>query len=161
MLTLKVMDVKTTLAQDCNISIALFRCMLFILSSSSETYIIEFKFLVFKSEISIQICTSANTRRFSSVAVRLIKHRPVPGRALVDLYRDFRKFLAFFTHRTMPGRAPYGALTVALKSYDLNIKPKSCGARPMCANAGRAPYADVILPSMTLQNAVRAPWNFK
>jgi len=42
MLTLKVMDVKTTLAQDCNISIALFRCMLFILSSSSETYIIEF-----------------------------------------------------------------------------------------------------------------------
>jgi len=27
------------------------------------------------------ICTSAKTRRFSPVAVRLIKHRPVPGRA--------------------------------------------------------------------------------
>jgi len=57
-------------------------------------------------------------------------------------------------HRTVPERSP-------LKSYDLNFKPQSSGARPMCAKAGRAPYAGVILPSMTLQIAIRAPWNFK
>ena len=33
-------------------------------------------------------------------------------------------------HRTAPGWSP-------LKSYDLNFKPKSSGALPMCANAGR------------------------
>ena len=72
---------ETTLAQDCKKSVALVRFML-ILSCSSEIYI--FCIYVFglkKWYIYVNaICTSAKTRRFSPVAVRLIKHRPVPGR---------------------------------------------------------------------------------
>ena len=38
-----------------------------------------------------------------------------------------------FDNRPGTGRA-------LLELYDLNFKQKSSGARPMCANAGRAPY---------------------
>ena len=41
------------------------------------------------------------------MAVRLIKHRPVPGRASADLLRDFLMFLALVRQRMMSGRAPY------------------------------------------------------
>ena len=70
------------------------------------------------------ICISANTCRFSPVAVRLIKHQLVPGRASADLLKDFRKFLALFKKRTMPGRPP-------MKSSDLNFKPQLSGAQRM------------------------------
>ena len=36
------------------------------------------------------------------MAVRRIKHRPVPGRASTDLLRDF-----FNVHRTVPGRCHF------------------------------------------------------
>ena len=77
-------------------------------------------------------------------AVRLIKHRPVFGRssfgtrkffvryldvhrsvhglASVDLLRVlFRNIPVPFRNRKMPGRALYGARTVAVKKYDLNV----------------------------------------
>jgi len=63
--------------------------------------------------------------------------------------------------RTGIVRCPSGART---ESYYINLKEKSSGARPMCANAGWAPFghpADVILPSLTLPNAVRALRNFE
>jgi len=148
MQTLTVMDVKTTLAHDCkhfNSTFSLHGIHPHLLKRNIYTWV----FVLHKWNIyTNSICTSAYTRRFSSVTVRLVKHRPVPGRASADLYRDFRKFLALFTHRTSP-----------LKSYDLSFKPKSSGARPMCANAGRAPYTDVNLLLITLQNALRTPWN--
>jgi len=71
---------KPHLLKTANNSLAL---VCFILSCSSEIYI--FYFCVFglqKWNIYVDaICTSAKTRRFLSVAVRLIKHRLVPGRA--------------------------------------------------------------------------------
>ena len=76
------------------------------------------------------------------------KHRPVPGRASADLLRDFRKFLVLFRHRTMPGRAPYGARTVAVQ-----IVQFKCLTKIGRQGTARCP-ADVILPLMTLQNAV-------
>jgi len=65
MQTLTVMDVKTTLAQDCKHFNSTFRCMLFILSSLSETYILEFKFLVF-TRFNMYFCkyTSLNSYRW-------------------------------------------------------------------------------------------------
>jgi len=66
-------------------------------------------------------------------------NRPGTGRASADLLSDYWKFLALVRHRTMPGRAPF-------KSYDINIKQKSSGARPMCANAGRAPSRHRTVP---------------
>jgi len=42
-------------------------------------------------------------------------------------------------HRTVPGRSP-------LELYDLNFKQKSSGARPMCANADRAPSGHRTAP---------------
>ena len=93
-----------------------------------------------------------------------------------NLLRDFWKFTGLVKHPTMPGPSP-------LKSYDLNFNPKSSSACLMCANAGRCHVtlngpakrrpmscypqwscqtpADVMLHSMVLPNAVRAPWNFK
>ena len=87
-------------------------------------------------------------RRFSPVEVRLIKHRPVTGRASADLLRDIRKSLAYVRHRTMPdwvpGRSP-------LESHDLNFQQKSSGARPMCA--GRCHFA-IIYPTKRRTGAV-------
>ena len=51
----------------------------------------------------------------SPVAVRLIKHRSVPGPTSVNLLRDFQKFLVLFRHRTMPDQALYSARTVAVE----------------------------------------------
>jgi len=51
---------------------------------------------VFKSAISMfvdAICTSANTRRFSPVALRLINHRPVPGRASSGVRTGIGRFV--------------------------------------------------------------------
>jgi len=52
---------------------------------------------------AIHVCTSAKTRRFSPVAVRLTKHRPVPGR------RSSGARTAIVRcpdgHRPVPGRA--------------------------------------------------------
>jgi len=42
------------------------------------------------------ICTSAKTRRFSPVAVRLIKHRPVPGRASSGARTGIGRFVKRF-----------------------------------------------------------------
>jgi len=84
---------------------------------------------------------------FSPVAVRLIKHRPVPGWASADLLRDLLMFLALVRHRTMSGRA-------LLESYDNFFKQKLSGARPMCANAGRAPAEH----RFTLNNPTNAVW---
>jgi len=92
------------------------------------------------------------THRFLPVAIRLIKHRPVPGRASSGVRTGIGRFvksLKFWRlsdivrcaagHRTVPGRAP-------LELYDINFKQKSSGARPMCANAGRAPPGHRTVP---------------
>jgi len=97
------------------------------------------------------ICTrtSSNTRRLSSVAVRLIKHRPVPGRAWYDAQMGIDRFVQRFSKvpgafqtsydaRPVPGRSP-------LKPYNLNLRPKLSGFRPMYVNTVRCP-ADVINP---------------
>ena len=69
-------------------------------------------FCLWKGNIYVDaMCTSASTRRFSPVAVWLIKHRPVHGGSSGDLFRDFRKFLALFRHLTKPRLSP-------LKSYN-------------------------------------------
>jgi len=112
------------------------------------------------------ICTFANRHRSSPVAVRLIKHRPVPGRASFGAQTDigrcvkrFSKVDELFRYRTVPGRSP-------LESYYLNFKPIS-GARPMCVNAGRAPSGHRTVPGrchFTLNDptyAVRVPSIFK
>jgi len=90
------------------------------------------------------------TRRCSPVAVRLIKHRPVPGRCpdghrtiCYEIFESFRRLSDIERcpagHRTVPGRA-------LLESYDINLKKKSSGARPMCANADRAPPGHRTVP---------------
>jgi len=63
------------------------------------------------------------------VAIRLIKHRPVPGRAWADLLRDLLKFPALVRHRTMPGRAPYVARTGTVGIVRYTFLTKSYGAR--------------------------------
>jgi len=70
----------------------------------------------------------------------------VPGRASDDLLRDIWKFTALVRHRTMPGRAPYGARTGTVGIVRYKLKNKSSGARPMCANAGRAPSGHRTVP---------------
>jgi len=70
------------------------------------------------------VCTSADTRRFSPVALRLIQHRPVPRRASSDMIRNFWKYLALFRHRMMPGQAPYGAQTVVVEIVRFKCSPK-------------------------------------
>jgi len=122
-------DEKHTCSRLQKYSIALVRCMSIILSCSSKIYIFVFMFFRLKKwNIYVNaIWTSAKPSRFSPVAVWLIKHRPVPGRASADLLSDFWKFLALVRHRTMPGRA-------TLESYDINIKQKSSRARPMWLN---------------------------
>ena len=94
-------------------------------------------------------------------------HHPVAGRASADLLRVFSCSWRLSDivrcptgHRTVPGWAP-------LKSYDnffIQIRPVPvrCVQTPAGPRPGtvRSP-ADVILPSITLPNAVRAPWNFK
>ena len=75
-------------------------------------------------------CISVKTRRCPQVL--LIKHRSVPGRAFANVLRDCLKFLELCRYRTVNGRS-------LLKSYNLNFKTKSSDARPMCANADRAP----------------------
>jgi len=92
------------------------------------------------------MCLSAQTRRFSPVAVRLIKHWPVPRRASAELLRDFFKFLALVRHRTMPGPAPYGARTITVELYDLNSKQRSSGACLMSAYAVQVPSGHRMVP---------------
>ena len=82
------------------------------------------------------ICTSANTRRSSSVAVRLIKHQSVPGRASSGAQTGNGQFVKGLS------KVPDAFQTYvrsSLKSYNLNVKPKSSDALPICANADRAP----------------------
>ena len=162
-LTLTVMVMETTLAQDRKKINSTCCCMLIILSCSSEIYIFVFMFWVFRS-----VCTSAKTRRFSPVAVRLIKHRPVPGRASAALLRDFCNVLGACqtSYDVRPGtvRCPVGhRWNRTIKSLNKNRPvPVRCVPTPAGRRQGtvRCP-TDVILPSMTLPNAVRAPWNFK
>jgi len=75
MLTLTVMDVKTTLAQDCkhfNCTFSLHVIHPKLLKRNIYNWI--YVFGLHKWNIyTDSICTSANTRRFSPVAVRLIK----------------------------------------------------------------------------------------
>jgi len=84
------------------------------------------------------------------VAVLLIKHRPVPGRASSGARTRIGRFVKRFMKvpgacqtsydaRPGTGRAP-------LESYDIDIKQKSSGARPMCENAGRAPSGHRAVP---------------
>jgi len=85
-----------------------------------------FDVVIYYAEINLSknlnaICFSARTRRFSPVAVRLIKHRPVPGRASDDLLRDIWKFPALVRHRTIPDRAPYGARTGTVRIVRYNF----------------------------------------
>jgi len=42
---------------------------------------------------------------------------------------DIADFLALLRHRTMPGRATYGARTVAIEIGQFSFKTKSSGAR--------------------------------
>ena len=153
-LTLTLMVMETTLAQDCkNSNSILVHCMLIILSCSSEIYFFVFMFMVFRSDISMKMQYVLLQKHvfFSPVAVRLIKHRPVPGRASSGTRTGIGRFVKRFSwrlsdivrcpagHRTVPGRAP-------LESYDKYFKQKSSGARPMCANAGRAPSGHRKVP---------------
>jgi len=115
------MEMKTTLAQDCN-SIALVRYMVIIVSCSSKIYLF-LQICFWSSEVKC-LCkcnmyySTAKTRRFSPVAVWLIKHRPGSGRASADLLKSLLK---------VPGDCQ--------TSYDA----RTVGARPMRANTGRAP----------------------
>ena len=123
-------------------------------SFSTKKYICVFMFIIFRSKMSMymQYLLKQKTRRFLTVAVRLTKHRPVPrrcpvpGRALVDLLRYFiyYKFMALVRHCRWNR-------TIKLKQKIVRCPSDVCKHRP----------GDVILPSMTLLNAVRAPWCFK
>ena len=117
---------KSTLAQDCknfNSTFWLHVNHSQLLNGNNILSILySFVFMFWSSEVKYvdAICTTAKTR-FSSVAVRLIKHRPVPRRhqqvprrPSADLFRDFLKFLALVRHRSMTGRAPYGSQTVSV-----------------------------------------------
>ena len=82
---------KSNLLKTAKLSMALVRYMLFILSCSSEIYIIV---------LSLQkwfIYVDAITRRFSPVAVRLIKHRRVPGRASSGARTGIGRFVKRFS----------------------------------------------------------------
>jgi len=68
--------------------------------------------------------------------------------------------------RASSGRSSYGTLTVAVRIVRFKFEQKSVPVRCVQTPAERRPGnvrypADIILPPMTLLNAVRAPWNFK
>ena len=63
-------------------------------------------------------------RRFSLVAVRLIRHRPVPGRFVKRVLEVPGACQILLESYDINFRAP-------LKSYNMNFKQKSSGARPM------------------------------
>jgi len=128
---------------------ALIRCMLIILSCSSEIYYLYLSFwskgMKYLCQYNMVICkntsllTGGSSGHKTSAGARtgIVRcpdgHRPIceeffkSSRRLSDIVR------CPAGHRTVPGRAP-------LESYDINCKHKSSGARPICANAGRAPY---------------------
>jgi len=66
-------------------------------------------------------------------------HRPICSAIFESSWRVSDIVRCPAGHRTVPGRAP-------LESYDINIKQKSSGARPMCENAGRAPSGHRTVP---------------
>jgi len=77
-------------------SIALVRCMF--ISCLIEMYIFCIMFLVLKWNIYVNtICSSAKTFCFSPVAVRLIKHRPVPGWASSFARTSIDRFVKRFS----------------------------------------------------------------
>jgi len=62
------------------------------------------------------ICTSAKTRRFSPVAVQLIKHRPVPGRASSGARTGIGRFVKRFVN----------VLSACQTSYDVRPGTVRC-----------------------------------
>ena len=130
-LTLKVMVMKTTLAQDCkNFNST---CWLQVNHPQLLKQNIYFVFMFWSLEVdylckcNMYFCkntslltdgcsthiTSAGARTGARTGIVRCPdgHRPVPGRASADSIRYVLKFLALVRHRTMPGRAPYGART--------------------------------------------------
>jgi len=99
-LTLTLMVMETTLAQDCKNSNS--TCLLHFNHPQLKRniYFCIYDFGLEKWYIYVNaICTSAKTRRFSPVAIRLIKHRPVP-----DLSRFFNVLSACQTsYDVQPG----------------------------------------------------------
>jgi len=90
-LTLTVMVMKTTFAQDCKKFNS--TCWLQVNHSQLLKQNIYFVFIFWSLEVEyLRKCNIYNTEktcRFSPVAVRLISHRLAPGRASADLIRDF------------------------------------------------------------------------
>jgi len=172
--TLTLMVMETTLAQDCknfNSTCSLHGNHPQLLKRN--IYFCIYVFGLQKWYIYVNaICTSAKTGRFSPVAVRLIKHRPVPGRASSGARTGIGRFVkrcswrlsdivrCLAGHRTVPSRAPFESYDNFL--YKNRPVPVRCVQTPAGLRPGTARCpADVILPLMTLTNAVRAPWNFK
>jgi len=129
-LTLTVMMMKTTLAQDCKY-----------FNSTCSLHVNHPQLL----KRNMYLCTC-----FWSLEVKY----------LCKCYMYFCKNTSLLTCGSLTHKTSACARTAPLESNDKMFEQKSSGACPMCAITGLATYV-VILPSMTLPNAVRAPWNFK
>jgi len=109
------------------------------------------------------ICTSAKTRRFSPVAVLLITHRPVPGPASSGARTGIGRFDSIWRLsdivRCPDGHRRSRTLWILNKN---RLVPVRCVQTPARCRPGTVTCpADVILPSMTLPNALRMQWDFK
>ena len=137
------------------ISIALVRCMLIILSCSSEIYIFVFM-LLFLEVINLCNCNMYICKNTSLLTGGSSTHKTSAG-ARTGVGRFVKRFFNTISacqtsYDVRPGtvRCPVGHRPMFyesnLESYDNCFIQKSSGARPMCANAGRAPSGHRTVP---------------
>jgi len=156
-----VIEVNTILAQDCSncdstCLVHVIHLQLFKRNMYFSTYIHGLQ-KWYEKIYADAMCTSENTHCCLTSTGGSSTHKPSNSAQTVILESSWR-FSVIVRCPTarlmMPGRLP-------LKSYDLDFKQYSsvhvwCVENPTV----RCP-ADVTLPSMTLQNFVRMPWNCK
>jgi len=134
-----VMEKKTTLAQDCKSFNSTF--WLHVnhsqLLKGNNIYYVVLYLCFWSSEVKYvnAICTSA--KNTSLLIGGSSTHKTSAGaRTCLEIFESSWRLSDIVRcptgHCTVPGRSP-------LESCYLNFKQKSSGARPMCANAGRAP----------------------